>query len=134
MSVMLWWAWICALCIVTFCRAAAASAAYEKAFKLHQQGDLDAAAVLYHLHLQAEPGSYDAMHMLGLVHYMKAQSISDTTSQQRRALAQHAEALLRQAVAAMPRDSYQQALGNLCEILRLQVHCMISLYSLCNKI
>jgi hypothetical protein len=126
MSVMLWWVWLCALCIAACCRAAAASTAYEQAFKLHQQGDLDAAAVLYHMHLQAEPGSYDAMHMLGLVHYMQAQTISDTASPQRHALAQRAEALVRQAVAAMPRDSYQQALGNLCEILRLQVSSLSS--------
>jgi thioredoxin-like negative regulator of GroEL len=121
MSVMLGFVWFCALCIVTCCGASAASTAYEQAFELHQEGDLNAAAVLYQLHLQAEPGSYDAMHMLGLVHYMKAQSISDTASQERHSLAQQAEALVRQAVAAMPRDSYLQALGNLCEVLRLQV-------------
>jgi hypothetical protein len=118
---MLWWACLFLLCISTLHSFAAASIAYEEALKLHERGELDAAAALYNLHLQAEPGSYDAMHMLGLVHYTQAQSISDTASPQRHALSQQAEALVRQAVAAMPRDSYQQALGNLCETLRLLV-------------
>lgn len=70
-------------------------AALQKAFALHQKGDFPAAERLYQAVLQATPGNFDALHLLGVLHAQTGR------------LARAAE-LLGAAVSARPNEAAAQ--------------------------